>query len=161
MMEIFFKKVHPEAKLPEYAHGSEEDSGMDLRCVEPVTLFPWRTALVRTGLAVEVPIGMEMQIRPRGGLAAKGVRVCNSPGTVDPGFRGEIIIIMRWEPDFLIEHEGGEWKIIKFFGQKQVFSIGSKIAQAVVSNYVRVIPAFAGELSKSERGTGMLGSSGS
>ena len=104
-MQLTFKRLHPDAELPAYAH--EGDSGMDLRAAEDAVLLPGVPTLVKTGLAVELPekspfpqtyILFEAQIRPRSGLALKhGVTVVNAPGTVDSGFRGEIGVILRWD----------------------------------------------------------------
>src|SRR5437868_14222489 len=81
--------------VPRYAHGPEEDAGMDLHSVETVTLAPGETKLVATGLAIELPAGYEAQIRPRSGLALKhSITLPNSPATTDPGYRGEIKVIM-------------------------------------------------------------------
>src|SRR5205814_522583 len=84
-------KVHPAAILPSYAHGPHEDAGMDLCAVEDVTLAPGVPHLVPTGLTIELPSGYEAQVRPRSGLAAKhSITMPNAPGTVDPGYRGEL-----------------------------------------------------------------------
>ncbi len=81
--------------VPRYAHGPEEDAGMDLHSVEAVTLAPGETKLVPTGLAIELPAGYEAQIRPRSGLALKhAITLPNSPATIDPGYRGEIRVIL-------------------------------------------------------------------
>ena len=82
--------------VPRYAHGPDEDAGMDLHSVEAVTLAPGETKLVATGLAIELPPGYEAQIRPRSGLALKySITLPNSPATIDPGYRGEIKVILH------------------------------------------------------------------
>src|SRR5579863_3225855 len=87
-MRIRIQRIHPAAVLPEYAHGPQEDAGMDLRSVENVTLFPNVPQLVPTGLTVEIPPGYEAQVRPRSGLALKhAITMPNTPGTIDPGYR--------------------------------------------------------------------------
>jgi dUTP pyrophosphatase len=70
-MHIRIKKLHPDAILPTYAHGPEEDAGMDLRSVERVVLEPGVAQAAPTGLAIELPPGYEAQVRPRSGLALK------------------------------------------------------------------------------------------
>src|SRR5882724_6234615 len=89
------KKLHPNAELPAYAHGPLEDAGMDLRAVENVLLEPGVSRLVPTGLSIELPPGYEAQLRPRSGLALKqAITIPNSPATIDPGYRGEIKVIL-------------------------------------------------------------------
>src|SRR6202165_3000028 len=81
--------------IPRYAHGPLEDAGMDLHSVETVTLLPGETRLVATGVAIELPPGHEAQIRPRSGLALKhSITLPNSPATIDPGYRGELRVIL-------------------------------------------------------------------
>ncbi len=82
-MQIRIKKLHPDAILPTYAHGPEEDAGMDLRAVERVVLEPGVAQGVPTGLAIELPPGYEAQVRPRSGLALKHSLTVNF-GTIDP-----------------------------------------------------------------------------
>jgi len=92
-MTLGFKRIHPEATLPAYAHAS--DAGMDVRSVEDVTIPPLGRALVHTGLVMELPPRYEAQVRPRSGLALKyGVTVLNTPGTIDAGYRGEVGVIL-------------------------------------------------------------------
>ena len=94
-MKIRVKRLVPEAQLPEYAHGPAEDAGLDLRAVADVLLEPNVPQLVPTGLAIEVPSGYEAQLRPRSGLALKhAITLPNSPATIDPGYRGEIRVIL-------------------------------------------------------------------
>ena len=96
-------KVISESKygLPEYAHIG--DSGMDVRTNtdNPITLKSLERYMFPTGIFVEIPEGYEIQVRPRSGLAAKhGISVCNTPGTVDSNYRGEIkIILVNLSPD--------------------------------------------------------------
>ena len=90
------KKLTRRALIPRYAHGPDEDAGMDLHAVEAVTLAPGETKLVATGLAIELPPGYEAQIRPRSGLALKySITLPNSPATIDPGYRGEVRVILQ------------------------------------------------------------------
>jgi dUTP pyrophosphatase len=138
------RKLHEKAIIPLYAHGSEEDAGMDLHAVEAVTLGPGETKLVPTGLAIELVPGFEAQIRPRSGLALKhSITLPNSPATIDPGYRGEIRVILQ--------NLG-----------REVFEIhpGDRIAQMVIARYEAVEWVEGDDLSDSLRGEGGFGSSG-
>jgi dUTP pyrophosphatase len=129
--------------VPRYAHGPDEDAGMDLHSVESVMLGPGETKLVPTGLAIELPPGYEAQIRPRSGLALKySITLPNSPATIDPGYRGEIRVILQ--------NRGREPFQI---------SPGERIAQMVIARY-EAIEWEEGELADSVRGEGGFGSSG-
>lgn len=129
--------------MPRYAHGPEEDAGMDLHSVEAVTLAPGETKLAPTGLAIELPAGYEAQIRPRSGLALKhSITLPNSPATIDPGYRGEIQVI-------LLNLGREEFQILP----------GERIAQMVIARY-EVVEWEEGDLSDSRRGAGGFGSSG-
>ena len=129
--------------MPRYAHGPAEDAGMDLHAVTAVALEPGQTALVPTGIAIELPPGYEAQIRPRSGLALKySITLPNSPATIDPGYRGEIrVILLNLGRDtFVIEP-------------------GERIAQMVIARY-EAVEWEEGELTNSSRGEGGFGSSG-
>ena len=137
------QKLRPDALLPEYAHGPREDAGMDLCAVEEVTLEPGVPRLVPTGLAVEVPPGYEAQVRPRSGLALKhAIAMPNSPGTIDPGYRGELRVIL-----------------LNLGRQPYTIRPGDRIAQMIVARY-EAVEWVEGELADSRRGTDGFGSSG-
>ena len=138
------RRLRDDAIVPRYAHGPEEDAGMDLHAVEAVTLAPQETKLVPTGLAIELPAGFEAQIRPRSGLALKhSITLPNSPATIDPGYRGEIRVILQ--------NLGREASKIH---------PGDRIAQMVIARYEAVEWVEQDELSDSRRGEGGFGSSG-
>jgi dUTP pyrophosphatase len=142
-MRIRIRRLRPDAALPEYAHGPDEDAGLDLRAVERVTLQPGSPHLVATGLTIELPPGYEAQIRPRSGLALKhAITLPNSPATIDPGYRGEIRVILL--------NQGREPYEIQ---------PGDRIAQMVIARY-EPIEWEEGELNESRRGEGGFGSSG-
>jgi len=116
---------------------------MDLCAVEDATLEPGVPRLVATGLTLEIPPGYEAQVRPRSGLALKhAILVANTPGTIDPGYRGEIRVI-------LLNAGVNDYKIEK----------GDRIAQLIIARY-EPVEWEEGELNESVRGAGGFGSSG-
>jgi dUTP pyrophosphatase len=138
---INFQKLHPDAKIPTYAHIG--DAGADVYAVTEVTLQPQHRAAIPTGLAVDIPIGYEIQVRPKSGLALKhGITVLNSPGTVDAGYRGEIQVI-----------------VINLGTEAYTFAKGQKIAQLVVKPVIQA-QYVEGKLGTSDRGFGGFGSTG-
>ncbi len=142
-MQIRIKRLRADAHLPEYAHGPEEDAGMDVRCVEGATLEPGVPQAIATGLALEIPTGYEVQIRPRSGLALKhAITLPNSPATIDPGYRGELRVIM-----------------LNLGRSPYQVHTGDRIAQMVVAKY-EPVKWEEGELAESIRGIGGFGSSG-
>lgn len=142
-MKIRINKLHPQALLPEYAHGPLEDAGMDVRAREGALLEPNVPQAIPTGLALEIPAGYEVQIRPRSGLALKhAITLPNSPATIDPGYRGELKIIL-----------------LNLGKTPYQVHAGDRIAQMVVARY-EAVEWEEGELADSTRGTGGFGSSG-
>ena len=116
---------------------------MDLRAVESVTLAPGVPQLVPTGLTIEVPSGYEAQVRPRSGLALRhAITMPNAPGTIDPGYRGEIRVIL-----------------LNLGAAPYTVQAGDRIAQMIVARYEAVEWA-EGDLGDSLRGAGGFGSSG-
>jgi dUTP pyrophosphatase len=142
ILKIRAKKLHLDAVLPAFAHGPQEDAGMDLRSVERVVLQPGVPQGVPTGIAIELPPGTEGQVRPRSGMALKHAVTVNF-GTIDPGYRGEIRVVMfnLGRADYVIEK-------------------GDRIAQLVVARYEAVEFDESAELGDSQRGAGGFGSSG-
>lgn len=137
-------KLAEGATAPHYA--TLEAAGADLRAhlTEVLVVGPGETALVPTGVKLEIPRGYEVQVRPRSGLALKNqVTVLNTPGTIDSDYRGEIKVI-------LINHG------------KEAFTIepGMRIAQMVVAEALRAHFISKEELTTSERGSGGFGHSG-
>ncbi|MBU5454653.1 dUTP diphosphatase [Caproiciproducens sp. MSJ-32] len=136
------KRIHEDAILPNYAHYN--DAGLDLYSIEEKIINPSESALIRTGIKIELPFQTEAQIRPRSGLALKnGITVLNTPGTIDEGYRGEIGII-------LINHGKEVFKVEK----------GMKIAQMVVKPVWKVQVEEVKELSEDARGEKGFGSTG-
>lgn len=141
-LKIFFKRTHEKAVVPGYAHRG--DCCCDLCSVEDVTIKPMERKLIETGIAIEIPEGFEVQIRPRSGNAWKhGVTVLNSPGTVDEPYRNSLKILL-----------------INLGDKAYTIHAGDKIAQAKFS------PVYVGyfierqELSDTERGLNGWGSTG-
>jgi dUTP pyrophosphatase len=138
-----FRRLDPEATLPERAHPG--DAGFDLRSVEDVEVGPGERAMVRTGLAVAIPEGHAGLVLPRSGLASRhGLTLANAPGLIDAGYRGEVICAVvnldRTTPV----------KIAK----------GDRIAQLVIVAVPDLQPAWVDELPTSTRGEGGFGSTG-
>jgi dUTP pyrophosphatase len=141
-MTLKFKRIHPDAVLPAYAHPS--DAGMDVRSVEELAIAPGKRALVRTGLVMMLPPLYEAQVRPRSGLALKhGITVLNTPGTIDCGYRGEVGVV-------LINLGQEEFKVAK----------GDKIAQLVIAPVTQPEIAEAFDVDETDRGEGGFGSTG-
>ena len=137
------KRLRESAVLPRYAHGPEEDAGMDLHAAEEVLVPAGETRLVPTGLALEIPAGYEAQVRPRSGLALKhSITMPNAPATIDPGYRGElqVILLNLGKHDYHVH-------------------AGDRIAQMIISRY-ESIEWDEGDLAQSTRGAGGFGSSG-
>ena len=142
-MKIRVKLLHAAAKLPAYAHGPAEDAGLDICAVEDARLEPNVPVAVATGLALEIPPGHEAQIRPRSGLALRhAITLPNAPATIDPGYRGEL-------------------KVILLNLGKAAYQVhaGDRIAQMVIARY-EAIEWEENELGESARGEGGFGSSG-
>lgn len=151
---IRFKKLHPDAALPEYKTAGA--AGMDVSTVEDIQLTPGKVTLVPTGLAAAIPPGYELQVRPRSGLAAKyGVTVVNAPGTIDCDYRGEIKVMLTMLPD---------WQsLMSSIGQIPVLELekGDRIAQLVLKPAPQaVIEETAEQLDQTARGDGGFGSTG-
>lgn len=130
--------------LPHYE--TIASAGMDLRASlsEPRTLKPLERSIVGTGLFIELPVGVEAQVRPRSGLAAKkGITVLNAPGTIDADYRGEIGVIL-----------------VNLSSEDFVINNGERIAQLVIAKHERAEWKEVDELSETDRGEGGFGSTG-
>ncbi|MCX7945075.1 MAG: dUTP diphosphatase [Deltaproteobacteria bacterium] len=147
-MKIKIKKVikegYGEPKLPEYI--TPQSAGMDIYAanLKPIVIEPLSSAIIPTGIAIELPEGYEAQIRPRSGLALKhGITILNSPGTIDPDYRGEI-------------------KVILLNISKEAFIVNylDRIAQMIISRCERVEWAEVATLSETSRGDGGFGHTG-
>lgn len=142
IVKVGFKKLRQEAKVPTY--GTDGAAGADLYAVQREVVGVGERVLVKTGIAIELPLGFEAQVRPRSGLALKrGVTVLNTPGTIDSDYRGEIGVILfnTGVSPFIIEP-------------------GDRIAQLVIAPVMRAEFVDAQELSETERAEGGFGSTG-
>lgn len=132
-----------EGTLPKYAH--DGDSGFSLRCLDDVIIDPGQRVNVKIGYAIAIPVGKELQVRPRSGSARKkGITVLNTPGTVDASYRGEIEVT-------LINHDT----------DTQTFEAGDGVAQGVFADVYKGIPRVVDELPETSRGGAGFGSTGS
>ncbi|WP_250001581.1 dUTP diphosphatase [Actinoplanes sp. M2I2] len=140
---IPIRLLDPDLPAPAYAHPG--DAGADLVAAEEAELAPGHRVAVRTGIAVAIPEGYVGLVHPRSGLAARlGVTVLNAPGTVDAGYRGEILVI-------LVNHD--PVNTVKI-------SRGDRIAQLVVQRVERASFQVVDELGDTARGAGGHGSTG-
>lgn len=131
--------------LPHYA--TDGSAGMDIYAAvdEPITIEPQSTVLVPTNIAIELEVGYECQVRSRSGLAIKnGIFALNAPGTIDSDYRGEVKIILS-----------------NFGKEPFVINRGDRIAQLVFAKYEKATFVEVSELSKTLRGEGGFGSTGS
>jgi len=178
VINVKIRRLHPDAVIPEYA--TELAAGFDLVAVEDVIIAPGETALVPTGIAVEIPPGYEMQVRPRSGISRKTkLRVANSPGTVDADYRGEVGVIVDNTAtgsnfiDYVYGLVSGNFQTDDATGvpveyeasyeDMNVFYLirkGDRIAQGVIVPVIRANFEVADELSETERGDGGFGSTG-
>lgn len=118
-MKLPIKRIHPDAIIPQYQ--SLGAAGFDLHAVDNYVIIPNETVLISTGLIFDIPVGYELQIRPRSGLSAKTkLRIANSPGTIDSDYKDEVKVI--------IENTGSLVSII---------DKGDRVAQAVLAPIVR------------------------
>jgi dUTP pyrophosphatase len=142
-VDVLVRRLDPDLPLPAYAHPG--DAGADLVAAEDVELAPGQRKVVPTGIAVALPDGFVGLVHPRSGLAARlGVTVLNAPGTVDAGYRGEILVN-------LINHDPVTTVTI---------ARGDRIAQLVVQRVERAAFHVVDELPDTVRGAGGHGSTG-
>ncbi|EGF92086.1 deoxyuridine 5'-triphosphate nucleotidohydrolase [Asticcacaulis biprosthecium C19] len=144
----FVQQLGHAADLPLPAYETEGSAGLDLRAAiaadAPVTLKPLGRALIPTGLKIAVPLGYEVQVRPRSGLALKfGITCLNSPGTIDSDYRGEVGVIL-----------------VNLGGEDFVINRGDRIAQMVVAQHARIVWEVQDSLDTTARGEGGFGSTG-
>lgn len=135
---------HPDATLPTRAHA--DDAGLDLRSIENIEIPPGQRRRVRTGLRLAIPPGHGGLVLPRSGLALRsGLTLLNSPGLIDPGYRGDVDVIA---------HNTDLHEPVRL-------SVGDRIAQLVLVRLAALEPSVVEELPASARGEGGFGSTGS
>jgi dUTP pyrophosphatase len=144
MVRFLRLETNPDLPLPNRA--TPHSAGYDVRSSDPdFELTPGMIRPVPTGLIMELPLGVECQVRPRSGLAARhGITLPNSPGTIDPDYRGELKVLMQ--------NTGGESVTI---------CRGDRIAQLVFARFEAPLVEEAESLSETVRGEGGFGSTGS
>lgn len=145
IIQIPIELCHPDAKIPQYAH--IDDSGMDIYALDDYTIAPGETKLIPTGFKVAIPPGYELQVRPKSGRALKTkLRIANTPGTIDAGYRDEVgVIVENVDPPIRAIHprsvQVGEntWQYQPLtegdieYGQTYTIGKGEKFAQLVLS----------------------------
>jgi dUTP pyrophosphatase len=142
--ELQFQRLHPSARVP--ARARPGDAAYDLACVEGFALAPGERAMVPTGVAVAIPPGVAGLVLPRSGLAIRhGVTCVNSPGLVDPNYRGELRVIL-----------------VNLGAERFVAAAGDRIAQLLLVPYLSPAPVVVDVLPDGgdDRGVGGFGSSG-
>jgi len=140
-ISVINQSHHP---LPEYQ--TEGAAGMDLRAFikEPIELRPLERKLIPTGLFIEIPMGFEVQVRPRSGLAIKkGLTLINTPGTIDSDYRGEIMVPM-----------------VNLSNETNIIEDGDRIAQMVLARHETIVWERRENLSESKRGVSGFGHTG-
>ncbi len=143
LSELQAQRLDPRAVLPTRAH--EGDAGLDLYALEPCLLEPGQRAMVRTGIAVEIPAGYAGLVMPRSGLAARhGIALVNAPGLIDAGYRGELkVLLLNTDRTSSCE-----------------LAAGDRIAQLVLTPVETPAVVEVSELSDSTRAAGGFGSTG-
>jgi dUTP pyrophosphatase len=146
IVEVQIRRLAHGADLPLPAYATAGAAGMDLLAAvdKPVRIAPLGRALIPTGIAIALPTGFELQIRPRSGLALKhGITLPNTPGTIDEDYRGEIQVILLNASD-------------------ETFTVtrGMRIAQAVIAPVFHAAWTEVENLDETERGAGGFGSTG-
>jgi len=144
MIRIELKRLPHGEGLPLPAYASDGAAGLDVVAAEAVTLAPGARAAVATGFAIAIPLGHEVQVRPRSGLALKhGVTCLNTPGTIDSDYRGEVKVILANLGDEPFE-----------------VARGDRIAQLVPAPLLRAQLEEVAMLGDTARGVGGFGSTG-
>lgn len=140
--ELPVQRLHPDAVVPSYAHAG--DAGLDLTSVAPVTLPPGGRAAVPTGLAMAVPDGWVGLVHPRSGLARRhGITVANAPGTIDAGYRGEVLVLL-----------------VNLGDEAVTLEVGERIAQLLLQRVGAAVVHEVASLDDTSRGAGGFGSTG-
>jgi dUTP pyrophosphatase len=143
-IQVRFQRLDHNPDLPLPSPATEGAAGYDVRAAEEVVLEPGSARAVSTGLVLELPPGVEAQVRPRSGLALReGVVVPNSPGTIDPDFRGELKVIL-----------------MNLSSHPVAIARGDRVAQLVFARFERPSVVQTDQVGDTERGEGGFGSTG-
>ena len=148
-IKVYIKKCREDAVIPSYANAG--DAGMDVYAAEETIIRPGETVIVPTGLKVAIPVGFEIQVRPRSGISFRTkLRLSNSPGTIDSGYRDEIGVIMSNVSP--AESAGCERTLEKGNGGEGTYRIhkGDRIAQFILAS----VPVIEFELTDDVKGIG-------
>jgi len=141
-LQLRVRRLDADVAMPAYAH--DGDAGMDLAASQDVVLPPGGRAAVPTGLALAVPDGWVGLVHPRSGLARRhGVTVANAPGTIDAGYRGEVLVLL-----------------VNLGGEEVVLRRGERVAQLLLQRVGRAEIVEVADLEDTTRGTGGFGSTG-
>jgi len=166
-MKINVKKINEKAVIPQYAHN--DDACFDLIACDDVIISPGETKKIPTGLIFEIPVGYKMVIYPRSGISLNTpLRIANSPGIVDSGYRGEVCILMtntqQKEIDYvpLLYLVDNTIKNFEYYCLQYTYVIrcGDKIAQAEIVPIYKAEFCEVNELSSTVRGGNGFGSTG-
>lgn len=133
-IEVYIELCREDIEIPTYARLG--DAGMDIRAAEDIFIYPNETIVIPTGIKVAIPKGYEIQVRPRSGLSLKTpLRVSNSPGTVDSGFRDEVGVIMTNTSNTGVTSYFGTYGIDEKGNKQGAYQIkkGDRIAQLVLN----------------------------
>lgn len=143
-LAVRFRRLPSSRGLPLPERATPHAAGYDVRAAEEATLAPGEIRLVPTGLVMELPEGLECQVRPRSGLALRhGITLPNSPGTIDPDYRGELRVVLQ-----------------NLGSEPVTLARGERIAQLVFARFEAPVVEEAEALSETGRGSGGFGSTG-
>lgn len=161
IIDIPFMKLNENAKMPAYAHVG--DAAADLYALESYDIDPGEQIMIKTGIACAIPNGYAMLIQPRSGLSSKSkLRICNTPGLIDSGYRGEICVLMENVDakikDLVIDDDGKATGIL--YGSSYHIDAGDRIAQARLVEVPSMAFEEVKELGDTDRGEGGFGSTG-
>lgn len=161
IVDIPFMKLYENAKMPTYAHVG--DAAADIYALESYDIDPGEQVMIKTGIACAIPHGYAILIQPRSGISARSkLRICNTPGLIDSGYRGEICVIMENVDakikDLVIDDDGKATGIL--YGSSYHIEAGDRIAQARLVEVPTMAFEEVEELEDTDRGEGGFGSTG-
>jgi dUTP pyrophosphatase len=156
-LKVKIKFLSEETTLPFYA--TIGSAGFDLAASRDTLISPGKTKIVHTDIAISVPDGYELQVRPRSGVSLKTpLRVANTPGTLDSDYLGECCVIMTYMPNLEFDSKKCGFQVLE--GGEILIKKGDRIAQGVLSPVVQAEFDIVEDLGHTDRGTGGFGSTG-